>query len=355
MRPRRRLPLAAALVLAGAAVAGSSACAQDRDAALTAYDFVLDYDVPASPAFTVLGTAPSSVTTGAAAKPLVVTLLDQFLTGGELSPGLAVDVVPYTLLGGGFLSRSDYARSTVRQILANTQLSLGTAEVPGDPASLQLGWGARASLADTRDPLRSETWGRQLEDRLTRLLVPDDDGPVDPGALGGSGDTEPDVEQSVESVEGLSAVYDDVIRQMRGEFGGALAVGGGQALLFRGASTSPDSVEVTRTMLWVAGQVYTGLGFDVLASVQGRFDRDADDDVRLGVGLRGGTVSTEVVGEVAYTTARGRLDYGVGVTLPLVEQVKLGAGLGTASAAADPDDEGRLRVTVRLFYNLAAH
>ena len=345
----RRLRPAAVLALA--VLAGSTARAQDRGAALTAYDFVLDYDVPASPAFTVLGTAPSSVTTGAAAKPLVVTVLDQFLTGGELSPGLAIDVVPYTLLGGGFLSRSDYARSTVRQVLANTQLSLGTAEVPGDPASLQLGWGVRASLADTRDPLRSDAWGRLLEDRLTRLLVPDDDGPVDPGAVDATDDAEPDVE----SVEGLSAVYADVIRQMRGQFGGAVAVGGGQALLFRGASTSPDSVEVTRTMLWAAGQVYTGLGFDVLASVQGRFDRDADDDLRLGVGLRGGTVSTEVVGEVAYTTARGRVDYGVGVTLPLVERVKLGAGLGTTSAAADPDDEGRLRVTVRLFYNLAAH
>jgi hypothetical protein len=67
-----------------------------------AYKYILDYEVPASPAFTVLDATSQQVTRGGAVKPLVLSSLTNFLQTGKLDPGIAIDFSPYILLGGGF-------------------------------------------------------------------------------------------------------------------------------------------------------------------------------------------------------------------------------------------------------------
>ena len=46
------------------------------------------------------------------------------------------------------------------------------------------------------------------------------------------------------------------------------------------------------------------------------------------------------------------MDFGLGVTLALLDRVKLAAGLGTGGAAF-PEEPPRLRVTTRLLYSLS--
>ena len=336
LRLLRRLLLALSL--------GLLPVAHAQDEPLNAYDFILDYAVPESPAFAALGVTPSGVLSGSAAKPLAVHFLDQFLTRGALRPDLALDVVPYVLAGGGFQSLDAYTNNHFRQLAANTQFSLGTASVEGDTASVRLGWGIRVSLLDARDPLRSRRWGPELQRRLIAALTPPDDGPI--GEDEGEG---------VVEVPGLSAIYDEVIEEMRQEAGAALAAGFGQAVLVRGSVASLDSMEVLSNTAWVAGQWYTGLGFDFLGMLQGRTGPAFDDEIRIGVGVEGGTATTEVAGEVVYTTAAARFDYGLHATLGLLRNVKLVTAIGTMSEHLVSDGPPRLHVSAKVLYNLSEY
>ncbi len=307
------------------------------------YDFVLDYSVPTSPAFTILDVAPSAPATGSAAKPIVVSVLNQFLTDDHLEPGLAVDVVPYVVLGGGVQSLEAYLESPLLQIAASTQFSLGTVQVE-ESESIRLAWGLRSSLYDARDLLRNDPLAHELQRRLGACLIPEEDGPI-------VGDEEAEGED--DTLACRMAAYDDITAQARRKKGIAVAIGAGQAFLFRSATVSSDSVEVTSTHAWAAGQWYTGAGFDVLGTLQGRLGADFKDDLRIGIGFQGGASSVEASGEVAYSTAASRFHYGLGATLPLVGQVRVALGIGTTSDPFDTEAAPKLRLTTRLLYGLS--
>src|SRR5229473_320613 len=119
----------------------------------SAQRFILDYDVPESPAFVALGVTPTNVTRGSASKPVIASLLTEFRTGQKIGGGLALDFAPYFVYGGRLDNIAAYRSDWKKRLLANLQLSLGTIQSETDTNSLRFGLGMRATFYDSHDLL----------------------------------------------------------------------------------------------------------------------------------------------------------------------------------------------------------
>lgn len=132
------------------------------------YKFVLDYAVPESPAFAILGVTPEKILRGSAAKPVVASLLTQLQTGGKLKSGVAIDLTPYFVYGGTIRNIKEYAENQLVRILANTQLSIATIQSPTDTTSMGGSLAIRMNILDAGDPLRDPAALKPLFDALNR-------------------------------------------------------------------------------------------------------------------------------------------------------------------------------------------
>jgi len=127
---------------------------------------------PESPAFTVLGVAPSEVTRPTSPADFSTFLVSAFDEQGHFQSGLALDAAPFLLLGSKqswFSHYGDTGPSNRKywwvRPLARTTISFGTTKgaSDSDPA-LRVAMGVRIVLYDERDP-------RLLYARCIRLVV----------------------------------------------------------------------------------------------------------------------------------------------------------------------------------------
>ena len=113
----------------------------------------IDLAVPESPAFTVLGLTPQTVTRPASPRELATSLLNGVDQNGNFQSGLALDLAPYLVFAGDQLGLRDYQRNRVLRLLTRFQTSFATTKGASDnDKSTRLALGFHATLWDTGDP-----------------------------------------------------------------------------------------------------------------------------------------------------------------------------------------------------------
>jgi hypothetical protein len=145
----------------------------------------IDLSVPESPAFTVLGLTPQTVTRPTSPRELATSLLNGVDQHGNFQSGLALDLAPYLLFAGDQLGLRDYQRSRKLRLLTRFQTSFATTKgASEDDKSTRLALGFHATLWDRGDPrLDNELLGcfaRELRVGPDNILEPipmDDPGP----------------------------------------------------------------------------------------------------------------------------------------------------------------------------------
>lgn len=134
-----------------------------------------DFLVPTSPAFSVLGISPEEVVRPESPREFGMAILNGTDVKGNLHQGIAIDFVPYELLGGANLV--DYRMNLLDRILSRTQLSLATSKGSSEAdKSLRAAVGLRMTLMDWGDPRTDSTLEEAFINDITSGVAKDLDG-----------------------------------------------------------------------------------------------------------------------------------------------------------------------------------
>lgn len=122
--------------------------------------------VPESPAFSVLNVTPDKIVMPANGRELALGLLQGVDDKGNFQNGLAIDFSPYLLAMGKDFQLSDYRSSPVKQILAHTQVSLGSSKgSSSNDKSVRLATGLRVTVFDLGDPRMDTVLGKCINEK----------------------------------------------------------------------------------------------------------------------------------------------------------------------------------------------
>jgi hypothetical protein len=155
--------------------------------------------VPESPAFVFLGASPTKVTRPGSVRDFGAALISGINADGKVQQGIALEATPWVYVPGLSITLDDYRGNWLKYVLANSQLSLGTARAAGDSATTDLALGLRFTLWDAGDPMRHEEFADDVAARLRKCLPDSPD--ADPAEV--------------------DACVDEQMRQAYAEFSGA--------------------------------------------------------------------------------------------------------------------------------------
>jgi hypothetical protein len=131
----------------------------------------IDWAVPESPAFTVLGLTSQTVTRPSTAQQLATSLLNGIDQNGNFQSGVAIDVQPYMLSYGRKVSWMEYRDHSAVRFLSRMQLSIATAKGASEgDKSARLAAGVRVTLFDLGDPYRDEETATCLATQGLKVL-----------------------------------------------------------------------------------------------------------------------------------------------------------------------------------------
>ena len=125
--------------------------------------------VPETPALAFLDAPTARVLRPGSVRDFALALLSGTGDSGTALHGFAVETTPWFLVPGVAIDGRSYMESRLAFLLANAQLSIGTARSEdngADEADTDLAVGLRLTLADRGDPLRSGEFRRALADAL---------------------------------------------------------------------------------------------------------------------------------------------------------------------------------------------
>lgn len=143
-------------------------CAQDTVTNIK--NNTLDLSVPESPAFTVLGLTPNTVTRPASPRQLAASLLNGVDQNGNFQSGVAIDTAPYMLFYGNEVTLQKYEGSRVIQFLARTQLSFATAKgASSSDKSARLATGLSLTIVDKGDARLDKVFLNKLVNAATEI------------------------------------------------------------------------------------------------------------------------------------------------------------------------------------------
>lgn len=207
----------------------------------------IGYSVPVSPAFELLPSKPSEVSSIVTPKDVYATV-PSFVSNGKLKTGISADIRPFS----SFINTSltDYqGKKKWKQALWRTVLAVGTAPDPTNNNDAFLSAGLRISVIDMGDPRAN----KEYTDRLTKAYA---DGIA---SLGPPSFTMT-VEQLKERSKTGSAAADVERQKLTKETWNKLKVDMGAAYMLRAKSSSylPDSLKGNRWGGWAAAAF--GLG-----------------------------------------------------------------------------------------------
>ncbi len=126
-----------------------------EDIAATNYKkYTVDFTVPESPAFALLGIAPEKITRPSTPRDLAIAISNGFDEQGKAKNGLAIEFSPYDFFAPAKeLTLNEYATNPKTRFLANTIVSLGMAKgAEASDKSMRLGLGLQMTLFDYGDP-----------------------------------------------------------------------------------------------------------------------------------------------------------------------------------------------------------
>lgn len=327
--------------IAAQAVTTAAGSATATGATGVAYKYVLDYDVPESPAFAILGLSPSKVLRASAAKPVAAQLLNQVATGGKAEQGIALDFAPWLALGGGFQSVDTYRANPFVRWASRFMVSAATVQPDESSETLRYGAGLRLTLLDSRDPLANAT----LANTISGLLANCATAPTELGA---------DDEAPTRRTCSTRAAYDSAEAHAEREGGHALSVGFGTSGRMLNGLADRDSLttEVNRAWLSYRFAPKRMAQTDFLATTQWKDGPEVERELLVGVAARINTSVGSFAGEIAYGSESRTLHPGFNAEFRIVPRVSIIAAL-----VSDSDDIAtpvrRVRFRTNLRWNLS--
>ncbi len=329
------LPVLAALLSAKRLVA-------QQAEATNIYRFIMGVDVPEPAAFVALGIAPGHALRGSAPKPVMASVISSSGGGARALTGIAIDVAPYFLVGGGVRNlesfRSNSIAGRMQRVGTKTVVSLGAAGDPAGTGSRLVAIGVRATFHDPHDPALNT----DLPERATAELARAGATPPD--------DADEDVtDRGVD----LAPLFARVRREMRGRRGWQVSGGWGLAARLRGDATSGDSLVSPRHTVWLSGQRTCGPRLDVLVTVETRNAFRSDAYWWIGAALLRKTTAADFTAEAYYDTLRRRLNPGVAAEVRALQRVGLVASITSQPDPFDMTGPTRLQLRTLLRWHIA--
>lgn len=165
------LPLRSALALLLMVGMVPLAMSDTKTGAPTAEELqgVLDLSMPTSPAFTVLGLTPETVSNPQTGADLATGLLNGLDARGNAQTGVALDFRPYMLAAGDRLTLREYKQDAWRRQLARISLSVATASGQSDADDAdRYAVGIKWVPIDDADP-RTDTKLSQCFSKILRI------------------------------------------------------------------------------------------------------------------------------------------------------------------------------------------
>lgn len=290
----------------------------------TAYKYILDYQVPTSPAFGILGISPQQVVRAGAAKPFVAGVFTDYLKTQKLNPGIALDFSPYVLLGGGFKNIKEYQNSPEKRILANTMISFATIKNSIDTANMDIGLGVRITLFDSHDLFSNEnsTITNSIGNSLAQAGV---------AKVLQHGVPEDGVDQ-VTAIPGLKEIYEDAYKAIRDKKGGAASLGFAYKTTARNAIITKDSLTNNLYKIWLSFSQYNIFpGADLLTILQGKFGDGLSAEWNAGAALASVNKSSNMGAELVYNFRTNAWDYGANFEIKIAKKFSYVVTLGKRS------------------------
>ena len=217
---------------------------EDNQTDKEVYNYKLDYNVPESPAFSILDANPTTVMRGNAAQEVVISLASSIFSNNAISPGLALDVNPFFVFGGKLKNINEYKNNFGKRLLANTQFSFATVDSKKFPNDLLMSGGIRVTLFDSKDAI----FDTELSNDIDRILI--DDIPTnDPNNPSSNTNESKNVESAA-----LKAAYKKAKERYMTNRGGSLSLGYAIAGRAINNSFKTDSIATYRHQVWLVGQ-----------------------------------------------------------------------------------------------------
>ena len=295
--------------------------------------FFLDYDVPESPAFALLGATPTNVLRAGAAKPAVISLANNLARSGRLATGISIDVAPYAYFGR-FRNVDVYKRSALKRFFANALISLATIQSPNDTNATAFAIGARATLHDDHDLLANS----DLQHAVGQLLVPTT---IECEKVPGTNICQAGSASRVVEVDvtpAYAAARDSVMHVK----GWSASVGGALGGTLGGGVPRGDSLTQRTSHAWLAATRYLGVGHALLGIAEWVRDTSRANRLRTGVAYRMQSATSSIAAELAYDTGAGGVLPGVNAEMRILNRVTLIAALLTDVPGSAADSK-RLR------------
>jgi len=144
----------------------------------------LDFPVPDSPAFTVLGVNPTTITRPTTPEELATSLINGIDQNGNFQTGIALDFSPYMLAYGDKVGINAYnqgctlsatgvnkCRLSMLRLAARTQLSIGTTKgSSANDKSAKLALGFHFTIFDFGDPRLDRGFLKNLDDAEAQAM-----------------------------------------------------------------------------------------------------------------------------------------------------------------------------------------
>jgi hypothetical protein len=145
----------------------------------------LDLSVPDSPAFTVLGVNPTTVTRPTTPQELSSSLINGVDQNGNFQSGIALDFAPYMLAYGSKVGINAYnqgctlnaseinkCRLSMLRLVARTQVSIGVVKgATSSDKSAKLALGAHLTIFDFGDPRLDRGFLKSLDDAQAQAMA----------------------------------------------------------------------------------------------------------------------------------------------------------------------------------------
>lgn len=319
----------------------------------SAYKYILDYQVPSSPAFTLLDVTPQQVTRASAAKPLLAHLFSNYLQTNKLDPGIALDFSPYLLLGGGFKNINDYQNNTGKRILANTLLSIASIKNSTDSNNLDFAIAGRITLFDSHDLFADKnssitndigaSLANAADARVINGQIPDDVvGTVDNPA-------------STVPVD-LTQIYNKAYNSLKSKGGVASSVGFGYKSTAKNSSLVLDSLINQEYKLWWSFTKYKIFkGADLLSIVQGTLGKEIIPEWKGGIAVASQNKTSNMGAEIVYNFETKDWEYGANFEIRLFKQLTYVIFLGKRSIEDNRTLVEKFRAISSFRLNLFSH
>jgi hypothetical protein len=276
-----------------------------------AYKYILDYQVPTSPAFGILDISPQQVVRAGAAKPFVANVFTDYLKTQKLNPGIALDFSPYVLLGGGFKNVKEYQDNIQKRMMANTMLSFATIKNSHDTSNMDIGIGVRITLFDSHDLFSNDN--ARITNAIGTSLAQGSNAPKPPRGVPEDGIDE------VTAVAGLKQIYEDAYKKIRDKPGTAASIGFAYKTTARNSIITKDSLINNLSKVWLSfTQYHIFQGADLMTILQGKFGDGVSAEWNAGAALASQNKASNMGAELVYNFKTKAWDYGANFEINII-------------------------------------